>query len=206
MVGRSALRSDCTGLGACKRQGVRQAQNSPQGLFCVRAHCIGPRSRGQLTALTSFATFRQPPRVRLRSALRAPTSNLRSSSPHKSPPPGAACREGTVCVIRSTAATIPQRRARAGCAAPVKRRAAQGFWPARSAHRQLTCRRLFERSERSEQSEFGDGPRDRAAQGSRSEAQAAEPKRSSLPGHAFAAPTDAKLSTLTPPPKTASSC
>ena len=27
--------------GACRRQGVRQAQNSPQGLFCVRAHCIG---------------------------------------------------------------------------------------------------------------------------------------------------------------------
>jgi hypothetical protein len=61
---------------------------------------------------------------------------------------------------------------------------------ARSALRQLTCRRLFEGSERSERSELGDGPRDRAAQGSRSEAQAAEPKRSSLPGHAFAAPAD----------------
>jgi hypothetical protein len=60
---------------------------------------------------------------------------------------------------------------------------------ARSAPRQLTCRRLFERSERSERSELGDGPRDRAAQGSRSEAKTAEPKRSSLPGHAFAAPT-----------------
>jgi hypothetical protein len=27
--------------GACKRQGARQAQNSPQGLFRVRARCIG---------------------------------------------------------------------------------------------------------------------------------------------------------------------
>jgi hypothetical protein len=62
---------------------------------------------------------------------------------------------------------------------------------ARSALRELTCRRLFERSERSERSEFGDGPRDRAAQGSLSEAKTAEVKRSSLPGHAFAARTDA---------------
>lgn len=29
------------GLGACRRQGVRQAKNRPQGLFFVRAHCIG---------------------------------------------------------------------------------------------------------------------------------------------------------------------
>ena len=62
---------------------------------------------------------------------------------------------------------------------------------ARSALRQLTCRRLFERSERSERSEFGDGPRDRAAQGSRRAATTAEAKRSGLPGQAFAAPTNA---------------
>ena len=62
---------------------------------------------------------------------------------------------------------------------------------ARSAPRELTCRRLFERSERSERSEFGDGPRDRAPEGSRSEAETAEVKRSRLPGHAFAAPTSA---------------
>ena len=34
------------------------------------------------------------------------------------------------------------------------------------AHRDLTCRRLFERSERSERSEFGDRPTTRASQGS----------------------------------------
>ena len=38
---------------------------------------------------------------------------------------------------------------------------------ARSALRRLTCRRLFEGSERSERSEFGDGPGDRAPEGSR---------------------------------------
>jgi hypothetical protein len=63
---------------------------------------------------------------------------------------------------------------------------------ARSALRQLTCRRLFEHSERSERRELGDGPRDRAAQGSLSEAKTAEPKRSSLPGRAFAAPSCAR--------------
>ncbi len=39
---------------------------------------------------------------------------------------------------------------------------------ARSAHQHLTCRRLFERRKRSERTEFGDGPRDRAPEGSRS--------------------------------------
>jgi hypothetical protein len=68
---------------------------------------------------------------------------------------------------------------------------------ARSAHQQLTCRRLFERSERSERSEFGDGPRDRAAQGSLSAAKTAEAKRSSLPGRAFAAPTAAECARRT---------
>jgi len=67
---------------------------------------------------------------------------------------------------------------------------------ARSAHQQLTCRRLFERSERSVRSEFGDGPRDRAAQGSLSAAKTAEAKRSSLPGRAFAAPAAARKSAL----------
>ena len=58
---------------------------------------------------------------------------------------------------------------------------------ARSALRYLTCRRLFERSERSERSEFGDRPRDRAAQGSLRKAQTAPAKRVSLPARAFAA-------------------
>ena len=38
---------------------------------------------------------------------------------------------------------------------------------ARSAHQRLTCRRMSERSEQSERSEFGDGPKERAAEGSR---------------------------------------
>jgi len=60
---------------------------------------------------------------------------------------------------------------------------------ARNALRELTCRRLFERSERSERSEFGDRPRDRASQGSRRVATTAPAKRCGLPGPRFAAPT-----------------
>ena len=48
-----------------------------------------------------------------------------------------------------------------------RRRGAQGFGAARdSALRQLTSRRLSERSERSERSEFGAGPKSRAPQSS----------------------------------------
>ena len=52
---------------------------------------------------------------------------------------------------------LQQRRARAGRSAPLRRREAQGSWP--RAQRELCTEssRLFERGERSERSEFGDG-------------------------------------------------
>jgi hypothetical protein len=109
---------------------------------------------------------------RLRSACEAPSRRART---------GTVLR--TVPVWRAAGPPGPARPARPGLVAR-----------ARSALRQLTCRRLFERSERSERSELGDGPRDRAAPGSRSEAKTAEPKRSSLPGRAFVAPTVASSS------------
>jgi hypothetical protein len=109
-----------------------------------------------------------------------------TNRPRRVPPAASA----TVCVLRANTTDVSAKacpgRLRSACEAP----SSTGLVArARSALRQLTCRRLFERSERSERSELGDGPRDRAAQGSRSEAKTAEPKRSSLPGHAFAAPT-----------------
>ena len=60
-----------------------------------------------------------------------------------------------------------QRRARAGRSAPRRRREAQGLWPRAQRASSTDSPRLFERSERSERSEFGGGPRDRASQGSR---------------------------------------
>jgi len=46
----------------------------------------------ELASLTAFVALKQLRRVSPRSALRAPTPGLRSSSLHKSPPAGTACR------------------------------------------------------------------------------------------------------------------
>jgi len=51
--------------------------------------------------------------------------------------------------------------------------------------------RLFERSERSERSEFRDGPRDRVPQGTRSEAKGAAFERRRIPARGFACSVDA---------------
>ena len=64
-----------------------------------------------------------------------------------------------------------------------KRRAGVG---ARSALRGLTCRSLFERSERSERSEFCGATPARASQCSRRAAPTAAAKRSTPPAHGFA--------------------
>ena len=68
----------------------------------------------------------------------------------------------------------------------------QGAWP-RAERASLTdSPRLFERSERSERSEFCGGPCDRAPERSRREAATAEAKRRARPARAFAAPTFAR--------------
>jgi hypothetical protein len=46
----------------------------------------------KLAAFAALTPLKQLRRVTLRSALRAPTEGLRSSPPHRSPPPGTACR------------------------------------------------------------------------------------------------------------------
>jgi len=187
----------------------------------LRLHCGARSEVAPPNSLRSLRSLRSNKRRRVssRSALRAPTSNLAlqaalgqeaqpfarhkrspgpfvsvltSSSPQKSPPPGAPCRSGSGGVVRPNTTDVAAKarpgRLRSASEAPSS---AGRVARARSAHQQLTCRRLFERSERSERSEFGDGPRDRAAQGSLSAAKTAEAKRSSLPGRAFAAPTAA---------------
>jgi len=171
----------------------------------ARAHAVavvaarrlhGARPRGRAAKLTSFAAltaFKQTSASQFtKRAARADPKGCAPSSPQKSPPPGPARRSGTGEVLRPNTTCVAARacpgRLRSASAAPSS---AGLVARARSALRELTCRRLFERSERSERSEFGDGPRDRAAQGSLSEAKTAEVKRSSLPGRAFASPTDA---------------
>jgi hypothetical protein len=183
-----------------------------------RLHCDarpGVVPDNSLRSLRSLGsdTIRQ---VRARSALRAPTPALRFSrlagraghrgpalrqaqtvprtvcvraQLHKSPLPGDTCRSSTTEVFArhatiGSAKACPGRRQRA-----CESLRSGGFLAARfSALRALTCRILFERSERSE---LCDGPKARAPQGSRSEAQTASPKRCRLPGRTFAEPSAA---------------
>ena len=158
---------------ACRLHCDARSEVAPQTRFVRCAHCA------QTDAAKSDDEARW----------RAPTPALRSSSPHKSPLPNTACRDVNPRWHAPSCMQLSRPRCLGiGCGAPVRRRGAQGSWPARaSALRDLTCRRLFERSERSERSEFGDGPRDRAPQGSRPAGPTAEPKRRSLSPGALAA-------------------
>ena len=129
-------------------------------------------------------------------AARAPTPALRCSSPQKSPPPGTACREVHHWwrADRRGPLLWLQRRVRAGCSAPLRRREAQDLWPRAQRASSSDSAQLFERRERSERSEFCAGPQGRASQGSRRAAPAASVKRCGLPGRAFAAPISAHKS------------
>ena len=82
---------------------------------------------------------------------------------------------------------LRQRPVRAGAGAHGRRREAQGLRP-RAYPRASSSNSspMFERRERSERSEFGDGPQDRASQGSRPKGRTAEDKRQRLPARVFA--------------------
>jgi len=182
--------ADCF-LDAPARRGRRHpaAAHAVAVSASLRLHCGARSEVARPNSLRSLRSLRSDNRRESvdEARWRAPTSALRSSSPQKSPLPGAARRSATVGAFRASNPAVSAKacpgRLRSASAAPS---GAGLVARARSALRQLTCRRLFERSERSERSEFGDGPGDRAAQGSLSAAKTAEAKRSSLPGHAFA--------------------
>ena len=131
---------------------------------------LGAASPNSLRSLRS-APFKQRRRVSLRSALRAPAPSLRSSPPQKSPRPGTACRAATVESLsrgaragsRSSTAfslsantTLGSAKARSGRSegASSALRSGRLVARARSALRELTCRRLSERSARRARSEF----------------------------------------------------
>jgi len=178
-------------LATCARRGRRYPPGAHAVAVCasLRLHCAARSGVAPQNSLRSLRSLRSNSRGESdnEARWRAPTPALRCSSPQKSPPPSTACRSGTDGVLRPNTTDVVAKarpgRLRSASEAPSS---AGRVARARSALQQLTCRRLFERSERSERSEFGDGPRDRAAQGSRRAASTAEAKRSSLPGCGFA--------------------
>jgi len=135
---------------------ARQASKSPQGLLLVRARPLVPR---------------------------------RSSPRHKSPTPDTAHRAAPLVVLLGQYRGASGK-AVVGCASAAtlcgaEHRRARGR--ARAARASTSdSRRLFERNDRREWSEFRRGPRDRGAEGIRSEAEDAVHERRRIPGRGFA--------------------
>ena len=175
---------------------ARRGKGCPPGAHAVavaaarRLHCAarsGVAPQNSLRSLRSLHSNNRGESVDEARAARAPTPALRCSSPPKSRPAGSPSREvhGRWCSLQTPPRWL-QRRVRAGCGAPVRRRGAQGSWPRAQRASTTDSSRLFERRERSERSELSDGPRDRAPQGSRRAAATASAKRRGLPARAFA--------------------
>jgi hypothetical protein len=174
---------------------ARRGRRCPTGAHAVavsaslRLHCAARSGVAPQNSLRSLRSLRSNNRGEsvVEARWRAPTPALRCSSPPKSPPPGSACRDlHRGSYSSQTTPRCLQRCVRAGCGAPLRRRGAQGSWPRAQRASTTDSSRLFERNERSECSEFCDGPRDRAPQGSRCAAPTASAKRRGLPARAFA--------------------
>jgi len=168
--------------GACKRQGVRQACDSPQGTV------TRPGSLPPSAALNAPRTSRRPRRS-VACGAGLPLVVLRFSPPHKSPTPGTAHRAETLLVF-DDACPGSAGKAAVGCASAATLRGAEerrARGRARAARASFSdSRRLFERSERSERSEFRRGPRGRVPEGSLPAGLAAVHERRRIPGRGFA--------------------
>jgi len=168
--------------GACKRQGVRQACDSPQGTV------TRPGSLPPSAALNAPRTSRRPRRS-VACGARLPLVPLRFSPPHKSPAPGTARRAATL-VVCADACHGGAGKAVVGCAPAAtlrdaeERRAEAGARAARASTSDSP--RLSERSERSERSEFRGAASGRAPQGSRPAGPTAVHERRRIPGRGFA--------------------
>jgi hypothetical protein len=150
---------------ACERfpRRVRRHPLRPHGVAVsasLRLRCVAPFGLGRLTRFAHFVRCTQTRSGKyvheVRFAHRAQNSAPRrpTVSPRRAPPaaqaPGSQCT-GAVCagLHKAAAGQAPAR----VCGAEKRRIRGR----ARSALRELTCRFLFERSERSERSELSDG-------------------------------------------------
>ncbi len=195
-------------MSGCVSRPVAFGGGSCCGGRCCASTALRCSTRGRAAELAAFASLsllKQTRRVSLRSALRAPTSCLRSLPPQKSPPPKTTCRE-TNHGWQFDKEPMPPDEARRffltchlgfskgawalGSALRGRRRGAQGLRPRAERASLPDSPRLFEWRERSERSEFSGGPRDRAPQGSRCAASTAEAKRTAQRPRAFAARHD----------------
>ena len=188
------LRTFAKGAGpsvACARRGRRY----PAG---AHASAVGAAHRLRCAARSALA----PPNS-LRS-LRSLRSNIGGESVHEAREYARRARPCAARRLRNRPCRVPpaappvrwhageqtplrQRPVRAGDGAHGRRREAQGLRP-RAYPRASSSNSspMSERRERSERSELGDGPQDRASQGSRPAGPTAEDKRRRLPARDFA--------------------
>jgi len=193
--------------GCTRTASAHRGKGNPPGAHAVavgavhRLHCAARSGVAPPNSLRSLRSLRSDNRgesVYEAHAAHAPTPALCCSSPPKSRPAGSPCREvhGWWCSLPVLQPWL-QRRVRAGCGAPLRRRGAQGSWPRAQRASTTDSSRLFERRERSERSELSDGPRDRAPQGSRSAAETASAKRRGLPARADRGTPSSRSTTTT---------
>jgi len=183
--------------GACKRQGVRQACDSPQGTV------TRPGSLPPSAALNAPRTSRRPRRS-VACGAGLPLAALRFSPPHKSPPPGTAHR-AVALVVRVDTYHGGAGKAAAGYAPAAtlrgaeERRAEAGARAARASTSDSP--RLSERNNRRECSEFRGAASGRAPQGSRPAGPTAVHERRRIPGRGFASLSlpNARANTSPPP-------
>ncbi len=154
--------------GPGQRPGPSPGTNSPQDCLCPGSvH----RSRGpaaELAAFASLSPLRHLRRVSSRFALRARAAGpvlLGASRARCSPSQPTFASHGRPQLVARTDGGSRQAVPSAGAVWGAEQRSLEGG--SRSELRHLTCRILFERSERSERSELCGTPSRRAAQGSR---------------------------------------
>ena len=181
-------------LGLWARRGGRCPAGAPTVAVGLagRLRCASRSALARRNALRSLRSLRSDNRRESdheARAARVPSALLRCSPPHKSPPPGTAHRAAPLMVFleeyldASAKPWVGVRRQR-HCAA--LRSAGLVAARALGALRSSDSPRLFERSERSERSEFLGGPRVRAPEGIRSEAEDAVLERRRIPARGFA--------------------
>ena len=124
-----------------------------------RLHCDArpgvapPNSLRSLRSLRSNSRGESADEARCACRPQSCASRRRRNRPRRAPP----AAQHALWRFEGKPPPLQQRRARAGWSAPLRCREAQGSWPRAQRELCTDSSRLFERSESSERSEFGDG-------------------------------------------------
>jgi len=175
---------------------ARRGRRCPAGAHAVavgashRLHCGAQPSVASQNSLRSLRSLRSDnsdesdDEARCARRLKASAPRRHRNRPHWAPPAALS----RFLLSTQTPRALQQRRVRAGCSAPLGRRAAQGSWPRAQRELSTDSSHLFERSARSARSELCDGAARPSSAGKSAYPPTAPAKRCGLPGRAFAAP------------------